>query len=186
MLEYNVGTVGAPVALTEAAMSAYDRVLAPAHAAPDADALALIPDVSAPTLVQAADPSLDGGKREVVFIDTSVADYQTLVAGVRAGVEIDLIDGGQSGLAQMAVWAKTHSGYDAIHVLSHGAEGTLILGTDTLTDGNLSDPVRQAELAQIGSALNAGGDLLVYGCDVAKGTDGQQFINDLAVRNIYR
>jgi len=180
VFETRTGAIETAGALTEAAEAAYDRVLAPAHDPASADQLALIPDVTAPTMVQAADPSLDGGKREVVFIDTSVADYQTLVNGIRPGVEIELIDGGQDGLAQMAKWAESHSGYDAIHVLSHGAEGTLILGTNTLTGGNLSDPVAQAELAEIGSALNAGGDLLVYGCDIANGTDGQQFVADLA------
>ena len=180
VLEYNTGTIGAPLALTDAAMAAYTRVLAPAHEAPTADALALIPDVSAPTQVQAADPSLNGGKREVVFIEDTLADYQTLVDGIHAGVEVELIDWSTSGFAQIAKWTQTHSGYDAIHVISHGGEGKLYLGTDALTDASLSDPVIQAELAQLGSALNAGGDLLVYGCDIAKGTDGQQFIADLA------
>ncbi|MEI8396708.1 MAG: DUF4347 domain-containing protein, partial [Rhodospirillaceae bacterium] len=133
-----------------------------------------------PVEVQAANPSLDGGKTEVAFIDTSVVDWQVLANGVRPGVEIELIDGTQSGLAQMAAWASTHSGYDAIHVLSHGAEASLTLGTDTLTDGSLSAPVVRAELTEIGSALNAGGEILLYGCDVAKGNDGQQFINDVA------
>ena len=180
IFETQVGSIEAPVALTEAARDAYNRVLAPAHAAPTAEDLALIPDVSAPTLLRAADPAQDGGKREAVFIDSSVTDYQTLVDGVRAGVEIDLIDGGKSGLAQIAVWAKTHSGYDAIHVLSHGSEAVLYLGIDTLTDAALADPVRQAELAEIGSALNAGGDFLLYGCDIAKGADGQRFLQDIA------
>ena len=180
VFEYNVGTIEAPLALTDAARDAYARVLAPAHEAPTADALALIPDVAAPTMLRAADPSQDGGKREVVFIDSSVAGYQTLVDGVRAGVEIELIDGGQSGLAQMAVWAETHSGYDAIHVLSRGAEGNLYLGTDTITHTSLGDPVAQTELAEIGSALNAGGDFLIYGSEAGKGSAGQQLVTDLS------
>ena len=34
-------------------------------------------------------------------------------------------------------------------------------------------------MAELGHALNAGGTLAIYGCDVALGADGQQFINDL-------
>ena len=134
----------------------------------------------APTQVRAADPSQNGGKMEVVFIETSVADYQKLADGVRAGVEVDIIDGGQGGLAQMAKWAESHSGYDAIHVLSHSGEATLYLGTDIVTDSSLSDTTVQVELAEIGHALNAGGDLLLYGCDIAKGSDGQAFIHDIS------
>ena len=136
--------------------------------------------VSAPTQVRAADPVQNGGKKEVAFVDSSVADYQALVDGVRAGVEVEVINGGQSGLAQMAKWAETHTGYDAIHVLSHGAEAQLHLGTDTVTDAGLATTATQVELAEIGHAMNTGGDLLLYGCDVGAGSDGQRFVADLA------
>jgi hypothetical protein len=151
-----------------------------AHVAPDTTAKALIPDAPAPVQVRAADPALDGGRKEVVFVDTAVADYQTLEAAVKPGIEIVEIDGGQSGLAQMAKWAETHSGYDSMSILSHGDDASVTLGTDVLTGARLSDVMVQAELAEIGHALKAGGDLLLYGCDVAKGSDGQQFISDLA------
>jgi len=151
-----------------------------AHAAADAAAKALIPAVATPVEVRAADPAKDNGKTEVAFVDTSISGYKTLEAGIRDGVAIVEINGGQSGLAQMAAWAEAHTGYDAIHVLSHGSTGELIVGTDIVTDATLSTPVAQAELAEIGHALKAGGDLLLYGCDVAAGADGQQFIADLA------
>ncbi len=105
-----------------------------AHAAAAPAAKALIPDVPAAIQVRAADPTQNGGKKDVVFVDTSLANYQTLEAAIKPGIEIEEIDAGQSGLAQMAQWAETHTGYDSISVLSHGAEGTLILGTDTITD----------------------------------------------------
>ena len=151
-----------------------------AHAAPDAAAKALIPDAPAPVQVRAADASQDGGKKEVLFIDTTLANYQALEAAVKPGIEIEEIDGGQSGLAQMAKWAETHTGYDSISVVFPGAEATLNIGTDALTDTDLSTPVRQAELAAVGSALKAGGDLMLYGSDVAVGSDGQTFIADIA------
>jgi sugar lactone lactonase YvrE len=130
--------------------------------------------------VQAADPSLNGGKTEVVFIDTSVADYRTLMAAVKPGIEIELIDGNQGGFAQIAKWADTHTGYDSISILSHGAEGEVKLGTDIITDSSLADASIRAELSQIGHSLTAGGDILLYGCDVAAGADGQKLITDLA------
>jgi Ca2+-binding RTX toxin-like protein len=116
-------------------------------------------------------------RKEAAFIDTNVDQYQTLVAGVRPGVEVVLLDGSRDGLAQMAEWAHTHSGYDAIHVLSHGFEGGIFLGSsrvnvDTL-DGNT------ASLMTIGASLNSGGDILLYGCDVSKGA-GQPFAGRLA------
>ncbi|TAN55976.1 MAG: DUF4347 domain-containing protein, partial [Magnetospirillum sp.] len=151
-----------------------------AHAAADARALALIPPVAAPVVVREADPSRDNGKMEVAFVDTAVADYKTLEAAISPGVEIVEVGGGQSGLAQMAAWAETHSGYDAIHVLSHGSEGALYLGTDAVTEAGLASATVQAELAEIGHALKAGGDLLIYGCSVGAGETGAAFVADLA------
>ena len=130
--------------------------------------------------LQAAQPTLDGGRTEVVFVDTSVANYRDLVAAVKPGIEIELIDGGQNGLAQMAQWAGSHSGYDSITILSHGGEARFDLGNAVITEASLSDATTKAQLAQIGAALKSGGDLLLYGCDVAAGSDGQQFVNDLA------
>lgn len=133
-----------------------------------------------PFVLRDADPQQNNDRREVAFIDKGVADYQTLVDGVRTGVEVVLLDAGQDGLAQMAWWAQSHSSYDAIHVLSHGSEGTLRLGRNTITQSSLSDAGVQAELATLGQALTADGDLLVYGCSVAAGEAGQAFIVNLA------
>ncbi|MBP2300815.1 DUF4347 domain-containing protein [Azospirillum picis] len=180
-LDVDAGSIETAGALTDAAMAAYDHVLAPAHDAPDADVLAAAIDgVSTPQELRAADPSLSGGTRDVAFIDTAVADYQSLVDGMRPGTEIRLIDSDQSGFAQIAVWAQTHSGYDSIHILSHGSEGRLFLGTDMINDSGLSSPFLQAEMAAIGTSLNAGGDLLLYGCDIAKGAGGIRFLQDLS------
>ncbi|MEE2951865.1 MAG: DUF4347 domain-containing protein [Pseudomonadota bacterium] len=118
------------------------------------------------------------GAREVVFIETNIADWQTLAAGVSPNAEIVLLDAARDGLTQMAEWAKIHSGYEAIHILSHGSQGALQLGSVTLTDAELAG--READLATLGQALTADGDLLLYGCDVAAGEGGIAFIRDLA------
>jgi Domain of unknown function (DUF4347)/Bacterial Ig-like domain/Cadherin domain len=141
---------------------------------------ALAPAVSIPVEARVVDPSLNGGRKEVAFVDTGVTDYQTLVDGIRAGVEVVLLDAGQDGLAQMALWAQSHSGYDAIHVLSHGTQGSIFLGNTELNQTLLSAGQVEHELSSIGTALNVGGDILLYGCDVAQYTAGQTFVKTLA------
>ena len=135
-----------------------------------------------PFLLRHSDPAISGGRKEVVFIDTGLADWQTLVAGVAAGTEVVLLDGSADGLAQMAAWAAGEDGagkdgYDAIHVLSHGAEGQVRLGTLILDAAAVQ--ARKDELAVLGGALTDEGDLLLYGCDVASGSGGA-FIAALA------
>ncbi|AEY00993.1 hypothetical protein GU3_06185 [Oceanimonas sp. GK1] len=131
----------------------------------------------APTQVRGADPALNQGRKEVAFVDTGVEDYQTLVDGIGAGIEVRLLDAGQDGLAQLAVWAQQNEGYDAIHLMSHGDEGQVQLGSLTLNGTEAEN--RAGELGILGRALNQDGDLLLYGCDVAGG-EGQAFVERLA------
>ncbi|RNF75562.1 DUF4347 domain-containing protein, partial [Marinomonas rhizomae] len=133
--------------------------------------------VIAPTEVRAVDPSQNNGKKEVIFIEDNVSDYQTLIDAANTGIEIVILDSTQDGLAQMALWAETHTDFDAIHLISHGAEGSLNLGGLHLDSTAISG--RSADLAKLGSALNKEGDLLLYGCEVASG-EGQDFIVALA------
>ncbi|KQN63471.1 Ig-like domain-containing protein [Erwinia sp. Leaf53] len=117
---------------------------------------------------------------EVAFVDTSVDGYQSLIDGIKPGVEVVLIDGSSNGLQQIADWASTHSGYDAVHIFSHGVDGQINLGSFVLTDSAIHTADVQAALTTLGQALTADGDLLLYGCDVAAGTTGDAFIRDLA------
>lgn len=130
--------------------------------------------------VDAADPTPPAATKEVAFVDQTVTGWQDLAAGLRDGVEVVYIEAGQSGLDVMAQWAQSHSGYDAIHVLSHGADGTVRLGADTVNTAALDDSAVVANLTALGNALNADGDLLLYGCRVAVDQNGQDLLARLA------
>ncbi|MBY0241211.1 MAG: DUF4347 domain-containing protein, partial [Burkholderiaceae bacterium] len=155
-----------------------------AHAALDASARAAMDARPAPaevrTEVRAVEQARHEGKKEVVFVDKSIVNYQTLESILRSGVEVVEIDGGKSGLAQIGQWAASHRDYDAIHILSHGSSGTLYLGTDAVTSAQLASASTQAEFAALGQALKPDGDLLVYACDLAAGDSGRQLVAGIA------
>ncbi|MBV5304912.1 MAG: tandem-95 repeat protein, partial [Chlorobium sp.] len=116
---------------------------------------------------------------EIVFISGDLPDLQTLLDGVKAGSEVHILDAESDELAQMAGILAGRTGFDAIHILSHGSAGQVQLGTTTLTSENLAD--YSSLLARIGSSLTVNGDLLLYGCDVAAGDPGKAFLHELAV-----
>ncbi|WP_067223306.1 DUF4347 domain-containing protein [Marinomonas gallaica] len=116
--------------------------------------------------------------KQVTFIDSGLPDYQVLVAGLPDSMEVVLVNPDQDGVQVMADWAATHSDYDAIHILGHGSTGAQRLGTATLSTDSLSQ--YQAQLSQIGGALTEGGDILLYGCNVAANRTGIDFIGKLA------
>ncbi|MBX9269401.1 Ig-like domain-containing protein [Chromobacterium violaceum] len=115
---------------------------------------------------------------QVVFVESNVVNYQSLIAQLPANYQVVILDSSKDGLAQIAQWAQSHSGYSAIHIISHGQENDLQLGTLQLTSANVGS--HQAELATIGQALRPGGDILLYGCDVAEGSDGAALVNAIA------
>lgn len=114
----------------------------------------------------------------IVFIDATLADQSTLVANLPPGTEIHYLDPNQDGIAQMAAALTNRTGISAIHLFSHGSEGQVNLGSTVLNAANSHSYA--SELATIGAALAEGGDWLLYGCNVARGTKGFAFIQQLA------
>ncbi|MBU2713466.1 DUF4347 domain-containing protein, partial [Zooshikella harenae] len=114
----------------------------------------------------------------VIFIDSRVADYQSLMEGLDESVDVVIIQEQQNGLAQMANALAEYSNLDAIHVVSHGDDGQLQLGNVTVSADNIANYSQY--LSDIGAALTQQGDILLYGCDVGKGSAGEAFVQALA------
>ena len=116
--------------------------------------------------------------KQLVVIDRKVANYQSLIDQLGPSYRYLLLDAESDGVAQIAGYVTANPGFDAIHLISHGAPGQIAIGNASLSEATLGGYT--AQLSQIGSSLNTGGDLLIYGCDVVQGIDGQQLITDLA------
>lgn len=114
----------------------------------------------------------------VLFIESNVPDYQQLAADAGPGLEVVLLDARQDGLRQMAEALAGRHDVPAVHLISHGASGALDLGALQLDRTSLVQ--RGADFARIRSALRADADLLLYGCEVARGSAGQEFMALLA------
>ena len=114
----------------------------------------------------------------LLVIDQSVNNWQSLAQGVGSDVQVLVLDRNSDGLAQIAAAVSNRSNLASIQIVSHGSDGLVTLGNRVIDRQALSSS--QAALGTIGQSLSADGDLLLYGCDVARGTNGLAFINDLA------
>ena len=142
--------------------------------AADSLADAATPDAPAPT------GDAQAGSNVLIVVDTSVAGYSTLIEGLAPGADVLKIGADQDGLQVLAdALAAGGTTYDAIHVVSHGGEGQVQLGSTLLTSESLTN--YGDALSALGAALTANGDLLLYGCEVGTGT-GQAFVDDLATQ----
>jgi hypothetical protein len=121
------------------------------------------------------------GNQQAVFIDSRIPDLQDLVEGVDPGTQVFVLDPASDGIEQIAdILASNHlTNLNSIAILSHGDSGELELGSSFIADGDLVG--HASALAEIGSALAPDGTIQLFGCDVALGANGQQFINDFSM-----
>src|SRR4028118_41920 len=64
----------------------------------------------------------------IAFIDTQVENYQSLIGGVTPGTEVVVLDGNRDAIDQITQILALRSNIDSIHIISHGAPGSLQLG----------------------------------------------------------
>jgi Ca2+-binding RTX toxin-like protein len=114
----------------------------------------------------------------IVFVDSTVDDYQSLVSSALPGTEVVVLDATQDGIAQITSALAGRSGVESLQILSHGSSGQLQLGSTQLGLETLSDYT--AQIQSWSGALTETADILLYGCNVAAGDIGNQFIQQFA------
>lgn len=123
-------------------------------------------------------------RRELVIVDTSVDEYQTLVQDILnesdplRELSVVTIDGSRDGFSQISDILSGYSDLDALHIVSHGDDSGIMLGGTLVGQHNLGGYA--AEIAQWGNALSADGDLLLLGCDLASTADGREFLESIS------
>ena len=122
--------------------------------------------------------------REVVFIDAGVENSDQLLESILASrpesaMEIRILDASTDGVQQISkVLSEAKGSYDAIHVISHGNQGEVYLGSTTLDEQALS--AYADEIAGWSEALADDADVLFYGCNLAGNEAGESFIESVA------
>src|SRR4028118_424178 len=101
----------------------------------------------------------------LVFLDSNVENYQSLISGVSPNAEVIILDETLSGIEQITERLATKQNIEAIHIISHGSPGAVQLGANTLNSSNIENFA--PGLKQWRKALMPGADILLYGCNVA-------------------
>jgi Ca2+-binding RTX toxin-like protein len=115
----------------------------------------------------------------IAFIDSQIDNYAVLIAGMQPETQIVLLDSNINGIVKITDTLQQGQ-YTAVHLITHGSPGCLYLGNSQL---NL-DTIRnyQQELQswfRYSSSTPHTSSLLIYGCEVAAGDAGAEFISKL-------
>ena len=125
-----------------------------------------------------AEQQVGSSSKKLIFIDPRVSDYQTLLSGRVTG-EVVILSPDRNGVEQIASYLRGRSGIEAIHIVSHGQAGAVLLGNSVLDVRTAAGPDAEA-LNSISQSLTPKADLNLYGCEVAEGEVGQAFLTELA------
>ncbi|MHA2427404.1 MAG: DUF4347 domain-containing protein, partial [Candidatus Hermodarchaeia archaeon] len=126
---------------------------------------------------------------EIVFFDTQVPDYMRLFGGILSGqfstsygyypnIDVVVLDVDSNGIEQITSELDNYSEVTGIHIVSHGSVDSLTLGNTDLDSDNIDSYTQQ--ISSWGDALTEEADILLYGCDIAKGDSGLEFIEKLS------
>jgi hypothetical protein len=114
----------------------------------------------------------------LLFIDSNVDNYSSLVQGAYPETEVIILDAEQDGIRQISQVLAERSGIESLQILSHGSAASLKLGSTQL------DAIGMAQYAEViqqwGNALTANADVLLYGCNLAAGAIGKAFVRTLS------
>ncbi len=108
--------------------------------------------------------------KELVIIDQAVPDKHLFYRDLKPGTEIVEVNSEQNGLTQLKNILSRYQNLDALHIVSHGADGVVYLGASQITESLLKEEVDT--LSALDGAMKEGADLLFYGCELAKSQKG--------------
>lgn len=111
--------------------------------------------------------------RQLAIIDPTVEEYQMLAAGVLPGTQVVILDSNRDGVEQITEILHNFRNLEALHLISHGSPGTLYLGSTELSLETLTRYANQLQQWDVES-------ILLYGCNVAAGERGSQFVTQFA------
>ena len=122
-------------------------------------------------------------RRELVIVDSGVEDTERLVDDLRSsgvagrGIEVVLLEPARDGIAQISEILAGYDDLDAVHIVSHGSEGRIQLGSAWLDADSLA--THAGVIAGWSDSLRLDADLLFYGCDLAGNAEGKALVDSL-------
>ena len=120
---------------------------------------------------------------ELAIVNLNTPDYEVIVddlvtdRGDGRQFEVVMLDTDRGGIEQLSALLGERTDLDAVHIISHGDDGSISLGNELL---DLDALIANSKSIQgWGDAFTDDGDLLIYGCNLAAGADGRAFIDVL-------
>lgn len=110
-------------------------------------------------------PQVTASSASWLFIDSTLDNYQDLVAGASVGTQVVVLDPVQDAIAQITQTLTGQTGIESLHIVSRGLSAGLQIGNTRLDNLTLTQYTDQ--IASWKQALTPTADFLIYGSEVA-------------------
>ena len=115
--------------------------------------------------------------REIVILDPTIPDSHHIAPGIKPGTATYILESQPDAVEQIATILAQHTDIEALHIIPHGSSGNLYLGTTELNSSNCENYSQQ--LQQWRNSFTANARIILYGCNIAAGDRGRQFLTQL-------
>jgi len=116
--------------------------------------------------------------RQIVVVDPNIDDFDTFLSGITTETEVFVLDAKRDGVQQITNILTARKGISRVHIVSHGESGCLKLGMIRLDGNTINYYAKDLELWKL--ALQPQAEILLYGCNVAAGDRGADFVHELS------
>ena len=134
-----------------------------------------------PTSFAGRDTLTPSKVHQLYIIDSRLAGDAGLLAALPADATLYIVPAQADALTAIthAIADAAQNGpLDAVHIVSHGHQGSLTIGADDVDVAMLDQ--NETLLASWAARLSASADILLYGCDIGAGADGAALLTRLA------
>ncbi|NNJ97675.1 MAG: DUF4347 domain-containing protein [Gammaproteobacteria bacterium] len=130
-----------------------------------------------PMIRTGIDQPLSAVRHELVIIDSRAPNFQQLhndlIQAQQQGRQIHVVvlDAHRDGIEQINTALESFNQLDAVHIVSHGDNGRLLLGSTQFDSTTLREHAQT--INQWTNRFSDNGDLLIYGCKLAETAEGR-------------
>ncbi|MBE9188348.1 DUF4347 domain-containing protein, partial [Microcoleus sp. LEGE 07076] len=113
----------------------------------------------------------------IVILDPTIPDSQQIAQGIKPHTATYILKSQPDAVEQITTILAQHTGIETLHIITHGDSGSLYLGTTELNSSNIQNYSHQFQKWR--NAFTDNANIILYGCNVAAGDRGNQFLTQL-------
>jgi hypothetical protein len=115
----------------------------------------------------------------IVVVDPTLPSLSLLLKQIHPASKVVYLNSTKNPLQSLLAIVKANAPVSALHIFSEGKIGSLVFSGMPVTSATLDEHAEV--LGNWKDHFTHHGDILLYGCEVAKGEGGIQFIKNMAI-----